>query len=139
MILDENLKPFVLEVNHTPSFSTDTPLDRTIKKGVIHDALKIMNISFETRLKCKEKLYREVEKRSLIGRKSKMTIEEISILKEKAQNERDEYEEKNLGGYEKIFPLSLEHEDMYEKYIQAAEKNYSDFNGTSLIYKYRNN
>ena len=27
IMLDSNLKPFLLEVNHTPSFTTDTPLD----------------------------------------------------------------------------------------------------------------
>jgi tubulin polyglutamylase TTLL6/13 len=27
VILDSNLKPFLLEVNHAPSFATDSPLD----------------------------------------------------------------------------------------------------------------
>lgn len=32
IILDKSLKPFLLEVNHAPSFNTDTPLDYLIKK-----------------------------------------------------------------------------------------------------------
>jgi tubulin polyglutamylase TTLL6/13 len=28
VMLDANLKPYILEVNHSPSFSTDSPLDR---------------------------------------------------------------------------------------------------------------
>lgn len=35
VMLDSNLEPFLLEVNHTPSFATDTPLDRSIKKSLI--------------------------------------------------------------------------------------------------------
>ena len=45
IILDSNIKPWLLEVNHTPSFATDSPLDATIKKNVIRDALILMNIS----------------------------------------------------------------------------------------------
>lgn len=49
IIIDQNFKPYLLEVNHTPSFSTDTPLDSLIKKSVISDSLKIMNISMKSR------------------------------------------------------------------------------------------
>ena len=31
VLLDENLKPWLLEINYTPSFRTDTPLDLKIK------------------------------------------------------------------------------------------------------------
>jgi tubulin polyglutamylase TTLL6/13 len=37
--IDHELKPYVLEVNHTPSFATDSNLDAIIKKNVIKDAL----------------------------------------------------------------------------------------------------
>lgn len=32
VILDHKLKPYLLEVNHSPSFTTDTPLDAAIKR-----------------------------------------------------------------------------------------------------------
>jgi tubulin polyglutamylase TTLL6/13 len=32
VILDHKLKPYLLEVNHSPSFTTDTPLDSAIKR-----------------------------------------------------------------------------------------------------------
>lgn len=35
VLLDQHLEPFLLEVNHTPSFATDTPLDKSIKKNLI--------------------------------------------------------------------------------------------------------
>jgi tubulin polyglutamylase TTLL6/13 len=39
VLIDEKLKPWLVEVNHAPSFSTDTPLDFKIKKDVIADTL----------------------------------------------------------------------------------------------------
>ena len=33
------MKPWLLEVNHTPSFTTDTPLDDKIKGCLITDTL----------------------------------------------------------------------------------------------------
>ena len=53
IILDNKLKPFLLEVNHTPSFTTDTPLDKSIKKGVIKDTLLLMNINSKNKVKIK--------------------------------------------------------------------------------------
>jgi tubulin polyglutamylase TTLL6/13 len=40
IILDKHLKPYLLEVNHAPSFNTDTPLDFLIKKQLLFDTLK---------------------------------------------------------------------------------------------------
>ena len=34
-MLDQNLVPYLIEVNHSPSFTTDTPLDHNIKKNLI--------------------------------------------------------------------------------------------------------
>jgi len=45
VMLDEKLKPILLEVNHTPSFTTDTPLDRFIKKSLIKDTLNLLNVN----------------------------------------------------------------------------------------------
>jgi D-alanine-D-alanine ligase-like ATP-grasp enzyme len=47
VIMNEDLEPFILEINYTPSFSTDTPLDLNIKKSLIHDALVLMGTNKE--------------------------------------------------------------------------------------------
>ena len=46
IFLDSNLKPWVLEVNHSPSFSTDSPLDFKIKKNLITDTIRLLNLSY---------------------------------------------------------------------------------------------
>nr|KAJ3418652.1 Tubulin polyglutamylase ttll13P [Polyrhizophydium stewartii] len=45
IFLDAKLKPWVLEVNHSPSFTCDSPLDREIKSGVILGALRLLNLN----------------------------------------------------------------------------------------------
>lgn len=49
ILIDSSLKPYLLEVNHTPSFTTDTPLDSYIKKNLIRDAITLMNINVKTK------------------------------------------------------------------------------------------
>jgi hypothetical protein len=48
-LLDKKLKPYLLEVNHSPSFTTDGTLDKLIKRRVIFDTLKILNVSARER------------------------------------------------------------------------------------------
>lgn len=47
MILTEDLEPLILEINYTPSFSTDTPLDENIKKNLIKDTLVLLEVTKE--------------------------------------------------------------------------------------------
>ena len=103
-MLDYKLKPWLIEVNHTPSFTTDTPLDRYIKKGVIRDSLILMNISYDNKIKYKNKKRIELQKRVLTGKKVKLNPEEKQAIFDQAQRERDEHEMKNLGGFERIHP-----------------------------------
>lgn len=51
ILIDAELKPWLLEVNHTPSFSTDTPLDRKIKKNLINDTVRLLNLSYEDKIR----------------------------------------------------------------------------------------
>ncbi len=48
-MLNSKGEPFVLEVNHTPSFTTDTPLDHKIKFSLIKDTLKLMNVNVKSK------------------------------------------------------------------------------------------
>jgi len=39
VLIDEKFKPWLIEINHAPSFATDTPFDFKIKKDVIADTI----------------------------------------------------------------------------------------------------
>lgn len=53
VLLDSNLKPTLLEVNHAPSFATDSPLDYDIKRQLFVDMFGMLGLSIE---KKREKL-----------------------------------------------------------------------------------
>jgi hypothetical protein len=66
IFLDNKLKPWVLEVNHSPSFTCDSPLDTEVKQAVIQDAFGLLNLSASTRKKF-EKAEKEKVRQRLLG------------------------------------------------------------------------
>mmetsp|Transcript_28381 Transcript_28381/g.5157 ORF Transcript_28381/g.5157 Transcript_28381/m.5157 type:complete len:117 (+) Transcript_28381:831-1181(+) len=51
IMLDSNLKPWLIEVNHAPSFATDSPLDKKLKKNVLRETFILLNIGYRKRVK----------------------------------------------------------------------------------------
>lgn len=49
IMIDRHFRPWLIEVNQSPSFATDSALDYEVKKNVIQDAFKLVNISQERR------------------------------------------------------------------------------------------
>lgn len=49
IMIDADGNPFLLEVNHTPSFATDTDTDYTVKYRVIRDVCKLLDIQDNSR------------------------------------------------------------------------------------------
>jgi tubulin polyglutamylase TTLL6/13 len=47
IILNSDLKPFLLEVNHAPSFATDSVLDLDVKKQLLTDTFNILGLTIE--------------------------------------------------------------------------------------------
>ena len=45
IMLDQDLKLWLLEVNHSPSFLTESPLDFKLKKNLLRDTLHMLNLS----------------------------------------------------------------------------------------------
>ena len=44
-MLDAQLKPWLLEVNHAPSLATESTFDQTIKQKLIEDTLRLLNLT----------------------------------------------------------------------------------------------
>ena len=80
IILDKNHRPWLLEVNNSPSYNTDSPLDRKIKSELFHSTFKMLGISQNDRktVKMMEKL--EYEKRG-----HRPEVEQIQRDKERTE------------------------------------------------------
>jgi len=42
---EKKIRPVLLEVNHSPSFSTDSPLDEKVKGEIIRDAVRMLGLT----------------------------------------------------------------------------------------------
>ena len=56
---------FHFQVNHSPSFTTDSPLDKEIKDGLMYDALNLLNFGACDRRKILEEDKKRVRDRLL--------------------------------------------------------------------------
>ena len=52
-MLDKKLKPWLLEVNVSPSFNDDTEVDKEVKGGLIHDTFKLLDLKVTNKSKIK--------------------------------------------------------------------------------------
>ncbi len=128
-MIDSKCKPWLLEVNQSPSFSTDSPLDYKIKKAVLGDAFHLLNVSAEARSQSEQMQREAMEKRIRTGKTSKVAAEDKERLRALKLKERAEFEKDRTGGYELIFPVP-DNEDLnktYEHFILKANELWDDF------------
>lgn len=68
IMLDANCKPYLLEVNHSPSFSTDSPLDEKIKGELIRDTIRLLGMTKKRKAMYKRNLQSHLDHRILSGK-----------------------------------------------------------------------
>lgn len=51
ILIDSKMRPFVLEVNHSPSFHTSEQVDKEVKESLIRDTFNILNLTQDIRKK----------------------------------------------------------------------------------------
>ena len=67
-MIDKYFKPWLIEVNQSPSFATDSPLDYEVKKAVLRDAFRLLNVSQERREKFIHLKQKQTAERILTGK-----------------------------------------------------------------------
>jgi tubulin polyglutamylase TTLL6/13 len=65
VMIDEDAKPWLLEVNQAPSFATESDLDHQVKKKVILDTFSLLGLSKEKRKRELELLQKESQMRKM--------------------------------------------------------------------------
>jgi tubulin polyglutamylase TTLL6/13 len=46
-MIDSDLKPYLIEVNHAPSLATDSAFDLNVKKKLVEDTIRLLNLSLK--------------------------------------------------------------------------------------------
>lgn len=125
ILVDDSLKPWLLEVNHSPAFTTDTPLDKRVKRRVIEDALRLMHVT--SKLKRSYWLRKKFElERKALQRSTKVSKEEKLAEMLRIQRDRDSWESKHCGGYVRL------HIKETEDCLDAAVKVWEEWTGGKL-------
>ncbi|XP_051930471.1 tubulin polyglutamylase TTLL7 isoform X1 [Hippocampus zosterae] len=140
IILDRKLKPWLLEINRAPSFGTDQKIDFDVKRGVLLNALKLLNIRAsdkkrnlaQQKAEAQRRLYGHGSVKKLSAASSDWERQRHSLerrreeLKERLaqvrkQICREAHEKQHLGNYRRIYPpddkLLLE---KYESLLSSA-------------------
>uniref|UniRef100_A0A4X1UWS7 Tubulin tyrosine ligase like 7 n=2 Tax=Sus scrofa TaxID=9823 RepID=A0A4X1UWS7_PIG len=133
ILLDRKLKPWLLEINRAPSFGTDQKIDYDVKKGVLLNALKLLNIRTSDKRRNLAKQKAEAQRR-LYGQNSIKRLlpgssdweqqrhqlerrkEELKerLAQVRKQISKEEHENRHMGNYRRIYPP--EDKTLLEKY-----------------------
>jgi tubulin polyglutamylase TTLL6/13 len=132
VMLDHKLRPWLLEVNHSPSFHTDSDLDYDLKYDLIRETINLLGLNPSRKSKYKRCRQKELNERMMGKSKNVQSIvAEKKIKRTKAEIKRHKHEENNLGNYEILFPsANPEDNKKYDRYAEEALKIWEKFTGS---------
>lgn len=121
IILDRHLCPQLLEVNHSPSFHTDTVLDYEVKENLLTDMFSMLNLDHCDKRKILKEDRKRVQERLTRPHNSKdndSSINSINVGKRFLEYHR--HEMNNRGGYRLVYPDSKT-EHLYIKFLRQGQ------------------
>lgn len=103
-IFDCQMRPYILEVNHSPSLHTDSDVDHEIKDALLQDAFNILNLQTtnredilaEERKRAWERLFTVTRRGSVLSRER--------ARNEMISNQKTAWENSHMGNFRKIYP-----------------------------------
>ena len=130
IMLDEALKPWLIEVNHAPSFRCDSKLDRDVKERVVNGAMQIVSLNIAqgppsstiipavkpaarpAALSLEEKQKIKAKKERAAQKKKKVHLQKLAALEDEA----------SAGtGYSRVYPQD-NNEEAYATWYTAATR-----------------
>lgn len=130
VLVDSNLKPWLLEVNLSPSMATDSPLDLHIKSNLISDTFNLIGVrAFDRKRETVNKVRARIKARQIqIARdRKKIGDQSFSFIKENKHGKSDEIIKETLEEYERrgnflrIYPSKGC--DHYERFFSGIRPN----------------
>ena len=132
VLIDESLRPWLIEVNASPSLARDNELDIRVKNQMICDTIKLLNPASFDRSALLKILKRRIKNiaanpfKSVGGRADPDLNDDLrQILGDHVPRIYGE-DPKHLGGYEKLCPNTK----MYEKSVQFKNKIFKSTNNS---------
>ncbi|XP_045450147.1 tubulin polyglutamylase TTLL13-like [Melitaea cinxia] len=116
ILLDHKLHPYILEVNHSPSFHTDTQLDREVKESLLTDTFTMLNIWQCDKKRVLEEDRKRIRERLLQTNK----FAEYTPMEEK-ESERSpwqtqiQWEETHLGNFRRVYPAGAQYAALFQQ------------------------
>ena len=114
VMLDSNLRPIVLEVNHSPSFTCDSQMDWDIKSAVISDTVKLLKKDFEL-----VKHFQRQQKRNSLMRLNNIQYASSASFSS-TFTEESQTEQISCGDYVLAYPCS--DPELQSKYAECLQK-----------------
>lgn len=120
VILNKKLKPKILEVNHAPSFNSDTPFDFKLKSELFKNMFELLQCNVENRNLIIEKTKQVFLDKFKNGVRVKSNLEDKEKIKEAYLFEFQKKTDLLLGNFEKVFPVPNSSEPYFE-FMKYAE------------------
>ena len=128
IMLDHKLKPWLVEVNHSPSFGVDTPLDMQVKGNLISDTINLVRINPSQIKKAQAEEKKQLKARLYSSnkvQKKNFTAEEILAIRQEALRKREAYEQKHMGRFVRIYPSpDPGKQEEYDLYLEACREHF---------------
>lgn len=117
IILDKRLNPQILEINHSPSFHTDTALDCEVKESLLSDMFAMLNLDLCDKRKIMREDKKRVRERLLHG----MNKEAPNVNTDsRCFSDYYRHEMSNRGNFRLVYPLpSTDH--TYSKFFNQGQ------------------
>jgi tubulin polyglutamylase TTLL6/13 len=130
IFIDENVKPWLIEVNSLASFATDSPLDKRIKFDVVYETLAMLKMDPKRKKKAKKDKAEQFNRRQY--KEQAMTKQQREQIRSKLQAERDKWDDYICTGFKKVYPSSdPAKQEQYDKLLSQAKLNFNEFTNTN--------
>lgn len=106
IIIDQHLNPYLLEVNHSPSFTMDEPIDRKVKFSVLRDTLKLLYTNVNDKRRITREDRHRIRLRSLGSKIARVNPTDDALKRSEAKRwqQNVQWEEENLGNFRMVMP-----------------------------------
>ncbi|CAH0687829.1 unnamed protein product [Spodoptera exigua] len=116
ILLDHKLHPYILEVNHSPSFHTDTQLDREVKEGLLTDTFTMLNIWQCDKRRVLEEDRKRIRDRLLQTNKfAEYTPAEEKEPEKSPWQTQIQWEETHLGNFRRVYPVGEQYASLFQQ------------------------